>query len=66
MKRYNVYIAGSTKIDTVQATCITKACKRFIETLEKAARYELDSREQARIRYTDNYSICSNFVIIEQ
>lgn len=64
MKKYDVYIAGSSKIDTVYATCITKACKAFIETLNKEAKYTLYSKEQASIKYTDNYTICGDFVII--
>lgn len=66
MKKYDVYIAGSEKIDTVQATCITKACRKFIETLSKKAKYELYTKSHAVIRYTDNYSICSDFVIMER
>lgn len=66
MKKYDVYIAGSVKIDTVQATCITKACKTFIETLEKQAKYRRITSDYATISYTDNYSICSDFVVMEQ
>lgn len=66
MKKYDVYIAGSTKIDTVYATCISKACKQFMETLKKPAKYKLTTRELASIIYTDNHTICGDFVVMEQ
>lgn len=66
MKKYDIYISGSTKIDTVQATCISKACKNFIETLDKKAKYTLVNSDYATISYTDNFSICSNFVVMGQ
>lgn len=66
MKAYNVYKAGSTKIGTIRATCITKAAKQFIATLDKPAKYELYSRENASIRFTDNYSIAGDFVINQE
>lgn len=65
MKKYDVYIAGSSKIDTVYATCISKACKAFMETLKKPAKYKLTSTELASIIYTDNYTICGDFVVME-
>ena len=66
MKKYDVYIAGSTKIDTVEATCITKACKKFMETLEKQSKYKRVTSDWATISYSDNHSICSDFVVMEQ
>lgn len=66
LKTYDVYIAGSEKIDTVYATCITKACNAFMKTLEKPAKYKLTSRELASIIYTDNYTICGDFVVMER
>ena len=66
IKTYDVYIAGSEKIDTVHATCITKACKKFMETLEKQAKYKRVTSDYATISYIDNYSICSDFVVMEQ
>lgn len=65
MKKYNVYIAGGEKISEIYSSCITKACKSFIETLKKPAKYELYSREMASIRYTDNFTMTGNFVVIE-
>lgn len=65
MKRYDVYIAGGRKIKSVCSSCITNACKTFIETLDKPARYVLSGRQYASVRYNDNYSICSDFVVME-
>lgn len=65
MKTYNVFKSGSTKIGQITATCITKAVKQFMATLDKSATYELYSRGQASITYTDNHTIMSNFVIIQ-
>ncbi len=65
MKKYDVYIAGGENLTTIRSTCISKACKLFIETLEKTAKYSLESKEYASIRYIDNHSICSDFVIME-
>ena len=65
MKKYDVYFAGGTKIKIVEATCISKACKSFIAELLKEAKYELRGRSCASIRYKDNYSVCSDFVVME-
>lgn len=65
MKEYNVYIAGGEKITTISATCISKACKSFIQMLNKQAKYKRESKEYASIRYNDNYTICSDFVVME-
>ena len=43
----------------------TKTCKSFIQTLDKQAKYTLQGKEYATISYTDNYSICSDFVILQ-
>lgn len=64
MKRYDIYFAGGEKLKEVMATCITKACKAFIDTLDKKAKYTLENKEYASIRYTDNYTICSDYVVI--
>lgn len=66
MKKYNIYYAGAEKFKCIYSSCISKACKSFIETLDKPAKYNLENKEYASIRYTDNYSICSDFVIMEQ
>lgn len=39
MKKYDVYIAGGEKLKSIYATCITKACKSFVGTLDKQANY---------------------------
>lgn len=65
MKKYDVYYSGGEKIKTIQATCITNACKEFIETLEKPANYKLNSKDYASIIYADNFSICSDFVVVK-
>lgn len=65
LKLYKVFESGSTQIGTLYATCITKATKQFIATLDKPAKHELDSKEQARIRYNDNCCVMSDFVIYE-
>jgi hypothetical protein len=53
MKRYNIFIAGGTKVTEIEATCITKAAKQFINTLERPTKYNLYSKTQASIRYED-------------
>lgn len=65
MKRYDIYIAGSEKIDSIYASCISNACKSFINTLGNPARYTLQSKEYASIRFTDNYTILSDYVIMQ-
>lgn len=65
MKKYDVYFAGGTKIKTIEATCISKACKEIIAELSKKATYELCGRSYASIRYKDNYSVGSDFVVME-
>lgn len=65
MKRYDIYISGSERICTIYSTCISKACKSFIGTLKKPAKYTLQSKEYASISYIDNYTISSNFVVME-
>ena len=66
MKKYDIYFAGGEKISTVNATCISKACKAFIGTLNKKAKYTLQNKEYATICYTDNYTICSDYVVVAQ
>lgn len=66
MKKYDVYVSGSTKVSEIHATCITKACKQFISNLDKPCKYELYNKVHATIRYYDNHSIYSNFVIMEK
>jgi len=63
MKLYIIARAGSTRIGEVYATCITNACKDFMETLDREAKYELYSREHASIRYKDNYHVMGDFVV---
>ena len=65
MKRYDIYISGSERICTIYSTCINKACKSFIETLKKPAKYTLQSKEYASIRYTNNYTISSDYVVMK-
>lgn len=65
MKRYDVFISGGEKIYTVYATCISNACKFFIGTLKNPAKYTLQSKEYASIRYPDNYTILSDYVVIK-
>ena len=65
MKRYDVYISGGEKINSVYASCISNACKSFISALEKPAKYTLQSKEYASIRFTDNYTISSDYVIMQ-
>ena len=66
MKNYNIYIAGGEKINTVKATCISKACKAFIATLDREAKYEIYNEEYTSISYTENYTICSDYVVMAQ
>jgi len=65
MKPYKVFKAGSTQMGTLHATCITKAAKQFIATLNKPAKYELYSKEQASVCYGDSHNATSDFVIYE-
>ena len=64
-KLYKVFKSGSTQIGTLYATCITKAAKQFTATLDKPAKYELYSNQQANVRYNDNCQAMSDFVIYE-
>ncbi len=65
MKKYDVYVSGGEKITEIYSACISKACKSFVETLEKSAKYALKSKEYATIRYDDNHSVCNDFLIME-
>jgi hypothetical protein len=67
IKSYVVYEAGGCKLemDYIWATCISKAAKKFIATLDKPAMFELRSKQQASIRYRDNHSVMGDFVIME-
>lgn len=65
LKTYAIYIAGSEKVDTIRTTCITKAVKQFIETLDQPAKYELSDKCSATIRYNENRSIMNDFVVME-
>ena len=65
MKKYDIYIAGGEKINSVYSSCISNACKSFIRTLEKPAKYTLQSKEYASIRYTNNYTISSDYVVMK-
>lgn len=65
MKRYDIYISGGERIMSVFSSCIEKACRSFIETLSKKAKYKIESREYASIAYEDNHSIMSDFVVQE-
>lgn len=65
MKQYKIFKSGSTQVETLSATCITKATKQFIATLDKPVKYELFSKEQASIRYNDSHNEMSDFVIYE-
>ena len=64
-KLYKVFKAGGAQVVTLYATCVTKAAKEFIATLDKPAKYELYSKEQASVRYQDNHNATSDFVIYE-
>lgn len=64
MQDYDVYYAGGEKFTEIKATCISKACRAFIDTLSKEAKYTLHSKEYASIRYTDNFSISADYVIM--
>ncbi len=66
MKKYDVYVSGGEKFTEIYSTCISKACKSFVETLKKPAKYALESKEYATIKYTDTHSICNDFLIMEQ
>ena len=65
MKQYAVFNSGSTWECILKNTCITKATKEFIKTLQKPATFDLHNKHMARIYYKDNYSITSDFVIME-
>ena len=64
-KNYDIYYSGSAKITSVCASCISKACKKFIDSNSLNAKYSLDSDQQAKIRCSGNYSIASDYVVIE-
>jgi hypothetical protein len=64
-KLYKVFEAGGSQLTTLHATCITKAIKRFITTIEEPVSYELQSKQQAVIRYKGSRLATSDFVIYE-
>ena len=67
IRKYEVYHAGSTTTGTIiSETCITKAIKRFSQTLSRPAKYFLYNKSVAAIRYADNHSIDSDFVVLEK
>jgi len=65
LKTYNVYRSGGTKVATIKATCISKASKQFIDTLDKKAKYKTEDAYMSEIRYTDNYTIMSDFIVMQ-
>lgn len=67
MKTYTILKSGSTQCGTIKATCISNACRQYILTLVRpyGATWNLDSTSQARIRYSDNFNVMSDYVIIE-
>lgn len=52
------------KIITIYATCISKACKDFVSTLDGKAGYKIDGMDSATIKYSDNHSIYGDFIIM--
>lgn len=66
MKSYGIFYAGGSKITTVKAGCITKACKAFMEQFNKSYRIKKYSCDYATISFYDNYSICSDYVVISE
>jgi len=64
-KLYVIFRSGSVMAGTLSDTCITKAARQFISTLDKPAKYKLYSKQQAHIRYNDNYCVMGDFVIME-
>lgn len=64
-KRYDVYYAGGAKITSIYASCISNACKQFIENKNLKAKFLLDSKQQAKIRNAENYSFMSDYVVTE-
>lgn len=68
MKQYGVFESGSKKVAEVKATCISKACQRFIATLERPCAwvYKLDSREQASVRFLLNETVVNDYIVISE
>nr|DAE94827.1 MAG TPA: hypothetical protein [Caudoviricetes sp.] len=66
MKNYNVYYSGGSKITTVKASCVIKACKAFMEQFNKPYKIEKYGYDYVAIRFCDNYSICSDYVVISE
>ena len=64
MKQYAVFNSGNTWECILKNTCITKAAKEFIKTLQKPARFDLHNKHMARIYYKDNYSMTADFIIM--
>ena len=65
VKKYDVYYAGGAKITSIYASCISNACKQFIDNKNFKAKFSLDSKQQAKIRCAENYSFMSDYVVIE-
>lgn len=66
MKLFSVYRSGSTKILDISATCVTKACQQFIQTLDRpaGASFKVHNPEYASLWYLDNHTIMSDYVIM--
>lgn len=50
----------------VKASCVIKACKAFMEQFNKPYKIEKYGYDYAAIRFCDNYSICSDYVVISE
>lgn len=64
MKNYGIFYAGGSKITTIKANSITKACENFMEQFNKPYKIEKHSCDYASISFFENYSICSDYVVI--
>lgn len=64
LKSYVVYAAGSEKVTTILETSIYEACVKFIQMLDKNAAYKVEQKDFAIIRYNNNSSICSDFMVM--
>lgn len=66
MKTYAIYKSGSTFLKTISNTTIRKAAKEFIATLDKPSSCNIVNSEYASIIYKGNYTIMSDFVIMQK
>ncbi len=64
LNKYEVYKSGSTSTGIIiNETCITKALKKFIQTLERPANFGRYSNSLGWVKFEDNYTIAGDYIL---